>query len=214
MSLLRRLNLSPGGLSQPIEIIATTTGSTNVPLRARRVVIELWGAGGGGGGALINLQEVGGGGGAGGYSKITKTLIPSDYGKTVSYTISSTGGAAGSNALNAPNATPGSAGGTSTLTMTSFSFGSVSLTCNGGGGGTEATSGGPGSGGAGGTASGGDTNLTGGSGGSPTAGSPAVAAISNRGKGGSGGIPGDTELGTPNIPAADGYSGMALITFY
>lgn len=185
MSLLRRINYQT---KINIFFETSTSGSYVIPNRARNLVVELWGAGGGGGGCAFNDGFNGGGGGGGGYSKITKALTTSDWQKSISFTIAN-GGAVGNNVLNAPGVGGGNAG-QSTASVTGFSFGSFTLTCNGGTGGGGADSFSDGTPGTGGTASGGDTNLTGIAGGQSNvwdAGYPAIILANNAGFGGNGG---------------------------
>lgn len=129
------------------------SGSTSLTIPSGATAYEAWAIGGGGGagwaGGGTNPNQYGGGGGGGGGAYLSGSVLPGEWGASITRSV----GAAGTNetAQTASNAT---AGGASTLSATLGGV-SVSLTANGGG----ATQGA--AGGAGGTASGGSTNTTG-----------------------------------------------------
>lgn len=131
-----------GGFTQIIHTYNTGSAATEtVPTGATTVQIEGYGPGGNGFLAGVSTCH-GGSGGGGGYVKRTITLISSDWGKTMAYTV-------------------GTVSGTNTsITTVNLSAGSASApTANSG---TNATSGTVN--GTGGAASNGTTNTTGGAG--------------------------------------------------
>ncbi len=166
----------------------TGTGTWNAPVGAWKITkLEAWGGGGGGGNATYNMSNAraGSGGGGGAYVAYGNAIsvVP---GAAVSYSVASS----------VSNATDGKP---STIT-----FGSVSLTANGGkkGGNDSGTAG------AGGTASGGTTNTTGTSGVKSNSGSQAGAggAGANGGAGGAAGSKSNGIAGT--APGGGGGGGQ------
>jgi hypothetical protein len=143
-------------LAMSTSLIAQTTttnltiGATPyaVPSQAKKIYVQVWGAGGGGGSATQLLQNSeGSGGGAGGYSASLITVTPP---QNIAYLIG-TGGSGGN-------------GGTASLPGGNSNF-NTTVIANGGAGGSNCVPFVcPGTPGTGGTASGGTPSTTGGSG--------------------------------------------------
>ena len=208
-SLLILLSFSKAAVGQTTRIVTfTTSGTWIVPADVTQITVEVWGAGGAGGGSTEN-KEGGSGGGGGGYSSGDFTVTP---GQAISYTVGTGGIRSTGN---------GTAGGSSSVTMSS-----VTLIANGGGGGGSNK----GSVGTGGTASGGTTNTSGkngkrgnssgGDGGDGANGGAGGDGVSDRNGnpgiapgGGGGGGEAYWFFGTTSYAGGNGANGQVKITF-
>lgn len=129
-------------------ITAVGSSTITIPEGAKLLVIRAWGPGGGGARTSLEGTAIGGGGGGAGVKK--SVLIKStDWGQTISYSITAGGLGRTSTTGN------GLASTATTVTSSGLSFTNLNLSAGSGQGGTTAA------GGAGGTASGGDTNTSG-----------------------------------------------------
>jgi len=125
------------------------TFTWNVPACAEEICIEMWGAGGGGGG--YSSSRGGGGGGGGGYGSQCFAVTPN-----TTYNI--TVGIGGGGGLGTTTGSPGSQGGTTTVSGPAFT-----MSATGGSGGASGAT------------------MAGGAGGSSTASSNATGATGNNG---------------------------------
>lgn len=123
------------------------SGNETVPTGAVSLTLTMWGGGGGGG-----CGGTGAGGGGGGYVQLIRSVLSSEWGTTLPYSVGA-GGAPHSTASSGS----GTAGGNSTVTGT-LNGSAVNCTAGGGGAGGTGTTG---TSGTGGTASGGTTNTAG-----------------------------------------------------
>lgn len=165
------------------------TGTTSVTInQATQVVIHLQAAGGSGKSRTVATTIDGSAGGGGGYAKITRQILQSEIGGTLTVSIG--------------NGVAGAAGGNTTLSGT-LNGSAVSITCNGGGAGTQLVDG------SGGSASGGDTNITGESGYGFVSGPPGEELPGTAGRGGCFDQP---DAIMYEIPVGPGSGGFAATT--
>ncbi len=160
----RAFGLTNGAAFSPSARVYTFgSGADTIPAGASAITIESWGAGANGQPGSSSLD--GGGGGAGGYSRVTLSILSSNWGQTFNYVVT--------------------ANGSTTVTNGTFTT-AVSLADGAG------TTGGHTGSGAGGTAAGGSINTTGASGlggnAGGTGGAATVGLIGAYGAGGDGGI--------------------------
>jgi hypothetical protein len=189
-------NITCDGVCGDVKLDSFTTGTGGtytMKSDAVMITVEAVGQGGGGAGGFYGATGTvrSGGGGGGGGAYMTKTLSSTEISSPVTVTISvaSNKGAAG---------TAGTQG-------TASSFGSYIIARGGGGGGTSASAGGGGGGGGGETTGGtGGSSGTGGAGGGPGGG--AAGAVPTSIYGGAGG---GTAAATPGVGgnAILGYGG-------
>ena len=160
------------------------TGATeSIPANCSQVVIELWGGGAGTGNGGGSFSA--GGGSGGGYAKITRQVLPGEYGTNLTYTVGLPGlGTASGNGFN----------GTATTVTGTVGGSSISVTCPGGNTNSAQT----------GVAAstlptGGDVNTSSAaaSNGAPTGGGVQGGNGSASPNGGAGGIGGSTSITTP-----------------
>jgi hypothetical protein len=175
-----------GQFSPITQTYTSGSGSQTVPIGAVNVVIEVWGGGAPGGAGNIASGNLGGGGGASGYARSSYAVLA---GQTIDYSVGI-----------ANNASTASSG---TLSITT-------MQANPGAQGSAATTGGPGTGGAGGSATGGNqANTTGGAGNTGDGGGTAPAGVNanNPATYGNGGA------GSPNSTINPGTGGIIAFHF-